>query len=377
MKISILQQDLLPALQSVARSCGVRASLAVLANILIQAQDNILKLSATNLEVGVIKVVKASIQESGEITVPAKTLLEIVSSLGTSELELVTEGDQLLITSLHFNAKLNGIPANEFPAIPLASEKSISVSAKVLALSLPQIAFAAASEDGRPILTGVLTEIHKDALELVATDGFRLAHKTADLSKQAHSPAREEFRSLIPRRTFEEVVRLIAEEAGGEENALVEVSTSDNQNQIIFKIGQTQLSSRLIEGQFPAWEKIIPKTEAATATLSRTDFLKAVKIASVFARGETANIIKINLAAGKFSISSEARELGGQETQLESVTEGEDLVIAFNSRFLTESLSACSSSQVKVQFSGSLSPTLIKPLDEPGLEYVIMPVRMN
>lgn len=177
---------------------------------------------------------------------------------------------------------------------------------------------------------------------------------------------------LIPRRTFEEVVRLIAEEKseGG-----LEIATSEGQNQIVFKIGDTQLSSRLIEGNFPNWERIIPTTFEATATVDRTDLLKSVKLASVFAR-DNSNIIRITCSTEGLKITSEAKELGGQETQLEAVVEGKELTVAFNSRFLIESLSACPGDRVVVQFSGSLSPALIKPIKEAGLEYVIMPVRL-
>lgn len=369
MKIKINQQDLLPVLQSVSRSCGVRATLPVLANILLQTENGKLKLSATNLELGVIKVVSAEVLEDGDVTVPSRTFLEIISSLEPGEINLESSSDQLKISTKKFNASLNGIPANEFPTIPLSESPGVMVDANVLKEALPEISFAAAADEGRPVLTGILTEIKKKTLELVATDGFRLAHKTTSLE----NTETDNFKALIPRRTLEEVVRLISEE---EEVEKIEISTSENQNQMIFKINQTVLSSRLIEGQFPSWEKIIPQTSVNRAVLEKSDFLKAVKLASVFAKDST-NAVKLSTNSKQIKLSSEAKELGIQETDIDCQVEGEEITIAFNSRYLIDALSALPSSQVIVEFSGNLTPALIKPMGEQGLEYVIMPVRIS
>lgn len=371
MKVAILQQDLLPKLQSVTRSIGIRNTLPVLANILLETENGKLKLAATNLELGVIKRVNADVSEEGSITVPAKTFLDMVSSLSGSNLTLESANDQLKVSSKNFNATINGISSSEFPAIPLASESSITLDGQVLEQALPEITFAAASEEGRPILTGILTEISKDSLELVATDGFRLAHKTVKLEGASQS-----FKSLIPRRTFEEVVRLIAEDLGDDKGEKVELSTSDNQNQMIFKIGQTQLSSRLIEGQFPVWEKIVPQKFENRTVVDRVQALKAVKLASIFAK-DNANIVKFETKQNSLMIASEAKELGAQQTEIEAQVEGSQIVIAFNARYLLEALSAMTKAQVAIEFSGNLSPALVKPIGEEGLEYVIMPIRLS
>lgn len=367
MKLTILQQDLLPKIQAVARSTGAK-NLPVLQNILLSAASDKLKLSATNLEIGVIKTVSAEVLEHGEITVPARTLLEVLSSLGEQRLDLEGKGEQLKVSTKNFTAAINGISASEFPQIPLSSEKGVMLTADLLAKTLPQVTFAAAADEGRPVLTGILTEIKKETIEFVATDGFRLAHKKTNVL--SNGPA---FKALIPRRTFEEVTRLLGEEQEDEE---VELTTSASQNQAIFKIGQTQLSSRLIEGQFPVWEKIIPTQFENRTILDRGEFLKAVKLASVFAR-DASNIIKVETLEGKVRFSSEAKELGSQETEVEAQTEGGLLMIAFNSKFLIDVLSACPTSQVLIEFSGNLSPALIKPVGEEGLEYVVMPIRLS
>ena len=368
MKLTILQQDFLPALSAAFRSCGVRSTLPVLANILLSAQDNKLKVSATNLEVGVIKTVNAKVGLEGEITIPARTLVEIVSSLD-GEISLEVEGDQLSISTTKFSAKLAGIPASEFPAIPLSEDAGILIDAKTLSLSLPKIAFAAAADEGRPILTGVLTEVKKDALEFIATDGFRLAHQKSKIESKDLKP----LQALIPKRTLDEVVRLIAEEDGVEK---VGIAISENQNQIIFTINETKLSSRLIEGQFPSWEKTIPHESINKTVVDRAELLKGLKLASVFAK-DSANIVKLTAKTNAITLASEAKELGGQETKIEAKSTGEEVVVAFNNKFLIDALSSCTSAQVSIEFSGNLSAVLIRPLEEEGLEYIVIPVRLN
>ncbi len=370
MRLKIQQSDLNSPLQAVSRSVGIRATLPVLANILLQAQGNKLILSATNLEIGVVKSINATVEEEGELTVPAKTFQEIIASLSGLELTLESGGEQLRISAKNFNVTLNGISSAEFPAIPLAGEKAASVQAAVLKDSVPQIAFAAAADDGRPVLTGILTEITKHTLELVATDGFRLAHKKMSLESETDQP----FRSLIPRRTLEEVVRLISEDIEKSDSGLVEIGTSDNQ--IIFKVGDTQASSRLIEGNFPSWEKIVPTEFQNITHIDRTDLLKAVKLASVFAKTE-ANVIKMETLEGKIKISSQAREVGEQETEIEAQTGQNPIQIAFNAKYLTDALSSVNSEKVRIEFSGNLSAALIKPEGIEGLEYVIMPIRLS
>lgn len=371
MKFSIAQSDLLPVVQSVARSCGVRSTLPVLSNILFKAVGNEITLSATNLEIGVVKKIKAEVVDEGEITIPAKMFIDILSPLSGNKIEVEVSADQIHITTPTFNGILNGISAMEFPAIPLASERSTFLNADVLKNSLPQITFAAAADEGRPVLTGVFTELKEDVLEMVATDGFRLAHKKVHIEGEKRSP----FKTLIPRRTFEEVVRLISEETS-EENEVVEMSTSENQNQMVFKIGSTQLSSRLIEGQFPPWERIVPKSFENTTVINKAEILKAIKLASVFAR-DAANLIKIETGENKLKLSSEAKELGKQETDVDAKIEGSAITIAFNSKYLIDALSACNAQDIRMQFSGNLSPALITPLDDKTVEYVIMPIRLS
>lgn len=375
MKFTVLQQDLLPSLHAVARSIGVRSTLPVLDNILLSTDSGLtgaeglkLKLAATNLEIGVIKHVSAEIVSEGEITVPAKTLVEIISGLGPSKLELEAQGEVLIIQSGKFKGSINGISASEFPVIPVSEEEGAKFEKEVF-LNSQQILFAAAIDEGRPVLTGILTEVSKDKIDFVATDGFRLAHRQVKLSKDTKS-----FKTLIPHRTFEEVIRIISEDSSSDQT--INMSTSKTQNQIIFSVGQTIISSRLIEGQFPAWEKIIPTQIKTRAVLEKDQLLKALKLASVFAKNE-ANIIVLTTLDNKLGIKSSAKELGSQENEIDSQIEGDSIEIAFNAKFLTDAIAACPSVQLMIEFSGALSACLIKPIGIEGLEYIVMPVRLS
>ena len=364
MKLSVLQQDLLPALQSVSRSIGVRSTLPVLDNILLSLEGNQLKIAATNLEIGVIKLISVEGITSGETTTPAKTFVELISGLGQSKIELDSEGDILSVRSGKLKAQINGIAASEFPVIPLSSGKGISFSKDVF-LTSAQILYAAAVDEGRPVLTGVLTDLKDNKLDFVATDGFRLAHRQVVLPKTEVS-----FKNLIPKKTFEELLRIIAEE----ETENVDISVS--QNQAIFSIGNTIVSSRLIEGQFPTWEKIIPTEIKTRAIVDKEELLKALKLAAVFAQSED-NIITLTTKKDYLSLESRAKELGNQQNQVEAQIEGEEIQIAFNSKFLLDAINNVPSIQLIMEFSGPLSPTLVKPIGVEGLEFIIMPVRLS
>lgn len=370
MRIKILQQDLVGPLQSVSRSVGVKATLPVLGNILFEAVDNKLRLSATNLEVGVIKQINCEVIEGGSITIPAKTLNEVISSLSGLEIEFYIEGDLLQIAAGKFKANLNGIDPREFPAIPSAENSGFKIPKEIFKETIPQISFASAVDEGRPVLTGILTEIKEGRFEVVATDGFRLAHKTFANEKLAGIS----FKALIPRRTLEELVRLVNEET--DDISEITVATTDNQNQVVFNIGQTILSSRLIEGNFPTWEKIIPEKFVTHTVINKDELIKGLKLASVFARNE-ANVIRLKISSGVIKLTSETRELGHQDAEVEATVTGEDMEVAFNSKYLLDAVSACPGIEQKINFSGSLSPTLVKPIEGEGLEYIVMPIRIN
>lgn len=370
MKFSVLQQDLLPALQTVSRSVGVRSSLPVLDNILLALEGKKLKVSATNLEIGIIKYVPVNVQEEGELTIPARTLVELISDVGQAKIEFESQGEVLNIRSGKFKAGINGIAAAEFPAIPLAKDEDC-VFDKATLSSCASVLFAAAVDEGRPVLTGVLTEVKKGSVDFVATDGFRLAHRQVQLVLSERKGV-EGFKSLIPKKTFEEVLRVVSEEDVDK----ITIAASGNQNQAVFSLGETVISSRLIEGQFPQWEKIIPREVATRILMDKEELGRALKLASVFARGE-ANIISLSSHKGGIILKSSAKQLGSQENEVEASFEGDEMEVAFNGKFLLDAVANSPASQIMIELSGPLSAALIKPVGVEGLEFIIMPVRIS
>lgn len=366
MKFTILQQDLLPHLSAVARSVGVKSTLPVLDNILLSAEGKNLKIAATNLEIGVIKNILAEIEDEGAITVPAKTLVEIISGLSQTQISFESTGDNLTIVSSNFKATINGISASEFPIIPGAEEKGVSFPKEAF-LTSSQILFASAVDEGRPQLTAIFTNVSAGKLDFVATDGFRLAHRQLQLEDKS-----TQFKSLIPKRTFEEVLRIISEEEVTEVN----IATSLDKNQAVFSLGQTIVSSRLIEGNFPKWEKIVPTEIVGKAVVDKDVLVKAIKLAAVFSKSE-AKIVSLTTNTTGLTLQSSAKELGSQENVVEATVQGPELQIAFNTKFLLDAISNIPSIQVSLEFSGAFTATLVKPVGEEGLEFIIMPVRLN
>lgn len=366
MKFQVLQQDLLPVLQAVSRSVGSKSSMPVLDNILLSVEGNNLKIAATNLEIGVIKLLPVEVIEGGELTVPAKTLFELVSGIKQTKLEFESGESVLHISSGKFKAKINGIPAVEFPIIPIPQDEAVEFDRQVLE-SCGRILFASAVDEGRPVLTGILTQANSGKLDFIATDGFRLGHAQVSLSDTKIS-----FRSLIPRKTFEEVLRVISEENPQK----VSISVSKDQNQAVFKFNQTIISSRLIAGNFPAWEKLFPDSFPTTLISSKDELLKSIKLASVFARNES-NVITFKISSGRIEILSSAKELGEIQNEIDCELEGEDLTVAFNAKFLFDAINNCPSDQVKLKFAGDVKATLITPVGIEGVEFIVMPVRLS
>lgn len=371
MKIQILQENLNKALNTASRSVSAKAQLPVLGNVLLATENGRLKITSTNLETGVVIWVGAKIEKDGEITIPARVITEIVSSLAPGKIDLDLNGSVLSLSTDSYQAKLNGIPAGEFPKLPEYEEESLSsLPFDLLTKLIGQVAFAAATDDGRPVLTGVMVKTNGDNLSMVATDGYRLSIKTVVLPEKP----KKDFTLLIPAKTLFEIQRIIAEEKI--ENGMVRVGFTKEQNQAVFVFGDLILFSRLIEGEFPDYEKIIPKTNTSTMTVDRESLNRAVKVVSIFAR-ESANIIRFNANKDGLELSANSPQVGENKNKIEGKLSGEDFEIAFNFRFLQGYLGAIEADQVLIEANGSLSPGVFKSVGDDSLLHIIMPVRLQ
>ena len=369
MKLSVMQENLARGLQIVSRAVSTRNTLPVLANVLLKTEDAGLKLTATNLEIGVTYWVAGKIDTDGAVTVPARLLNDLVNSLPAGErVDLELQGPATLrIRAGRFETHVKGIDAEDFPAIPTAGERPTTrASQKVLRQALEETAFAAASDEARPILTGVLARFEGDKLTLAAADNYRIAVKTIPLLDPV-----EDTSVVVPARSLNELIRIL-----GDTDDPVEIVLSAPRNQILFHVEGIDLVSRLIDGAFPNYQPVLPQTHTTRAVLERDELLNAVRVAALIA-SSSANIVKLQVGVdGEAGVTVTANaEVGDNESRVEAQVEGDGTTIAFNARYLVEVLSKVEAEQFALELNGPLSPGVFKPIGDDQYVHVVMPVR--
>lgn len=372
MKIQIFQENLNRGLTIASRTISTKAQLPILGNVLLKTDKNRLLISATNLETGVSLWLGAKVEREGEITIPAKIFAEIIASLPAGKIDLEIKDNSIELSANGYSASLNGIAASEFPKLPTYTSSSLlSFPTEKLLEAINQVAYAAATDEGRPVLTGVLFKLERKSLSLVATDGYRLSLKTIQLRE----PVKENLSLLLPAKTLLEVSRLIAEEKG-ESLKMVQMGFTKEQNQVVFVFPELELYSRVIEGEFPDYQKIIPQSLNTKVLLDRESFNRAVKLVSIFAR-DSANIVKFKIGKEALEMSANSPQVGENKNSLEAKVEGEPGEIAFNFRFLQGFLGAASAPEVSLETSGSLNPGVFKVVGDDSFLHIIMPVRLQ
>jgi DNA polymerase III subunit beta len=367
MKIQILQENLTKALGRTTRVISSRAQLPVLQNVLLRSESGMLRVIATNMEASVSTLVRAKEEGGGGVCVSAKLLSELVSTMSQETITLEEKDGSLSVSGSKVHAVLPTMPASEFPPVEAGETKGAQKVEKALLVeALSGVLFAAATDDGRPVLTGVKMQQDGDKLVLAATDGYRLSVKKIPYQ------AKIALNSIIPARALGEVMRIIAEEKEVKEFSLGFVGSS----QVVFTIGDTTVISRTLDGEYPPYEKIIPKVHTSSATIDVQTFAKAVKSASIFAR-DNANIIRLHLSKNGLTISANTPQVGQNTVDVDAQVEGDDTDIAFNSRFLSEFLANCKGDQIVFRMTGSLNPGMfVNPKDDSYL-HIIMPVRVQ
>ncbi len=369
MKLSVMQENLARGLSVVSRAVSNRSTLPVLANVLLKTEDAGLKLTATNLEIGITYWVPGKIETDGSTTVPAKLLTDLVNSLPAGDrvdLELGA-GDMLDLRCGRFQTHIKGIDADEFPAIGAAGERPTTrIAQNVLRRALAETAFAAASDEARPILTGVLAKFEGDQLTLAAADNYRIAVKTIPILDAVPDTS-----VVIPARALNELARILADV-----DDPVEVVLAGGRNQILFHLDGIDLVSRLIDGQFPNYQQVVPQSHTTTAILDREELLRAVRPAALIAH-ESANIVKLQVSPdGDSGITVSANaEVGDHVGQVEAKVEGDGTTIAFNARYLADVLTNVTAEQFALELNGPLSPGVFKPVGDDQYIHVVMPVR--
>ncbi len=376
MKVSVLQENLARGLNIVSRAVSTRSTLPVLSNVLVATDEGRLRLSATNLELGITCWIGAKIEEEGSTTVPARTFTELVSTLTGQnvEMDLTVRTQTLNVRSGTSNTDLKCIDSQEFPPLPapdLADGTELNVAD--FKEMIQQVVFAASTDEARPILTGVLVTMQDNHITLAAADGFRLSVRTAELSNPISRP----ISAVIPGRALSELAR-IAED--GKEAITMALPTG--RGQVIFRMKDVELVSQLIEGTFPDYEQIIPRSHKTRSVLATSAFLKACKQAEIFAR-EGTHIARLNIAPGgelqpgTVTISGHSEETGFNETIVDASIEGPALLVAFNVRFMREVLDVIKTPDVALETSADTSPGVIHPVGEDSFLHVIMPMHLG
>lgn len=366
MNVDVTQENLARALSVVGRVAGVRTTLPILANILITTSGKLLRLSATNLEIGVTHLTTAKVTKDGSITVPARLMSEFINSLPPKNVSLTTEGQKLIIKAESFESTINGVAADEFPAIPeIKNGGSLVLPAAELKAALSQTIFAASSDETRPVLTAVYLYVHDGAICLAATDSYRLAErKLLKLPKDVvGGPS-----LLIPARSLAELQRIIDD---GEEN--VELDWDDAQAELRF--GNTTLVTRLIDGKYPAYKELIPTKGEISFSIGRDELTRITKVASLFARESAGGVtLQIDETKQTVSIHSVASQIGENTSTASAQVKGGG-EITLNSRYLIEALNAMNSAEVTFTASGKVNPCVLTAKEEPDYLHVIMPLR--
>lgn len=364
MRIEILQETLVKGLSLVSRTVASRPQIAVLANILIEAEKEGVTISATDLELGIKIKLQANVIEEGVVTVPARNINEFVASINPGKIEISMEKENLIVKSGTYSAKFQTISADEFPRLPSIKkgQEAILVKREVFAEGASSVTFAAARDSLRPVLTGVLMEIGKTSLNLVATDGFRLA--TCKVVKEKEI---EEKTLLVPMRAISEVARL-------EEGENLEIMSNSLTNQVVFRVGEAMVVTQVIEGNFPDYRKIIPQETELEIKIQKEELLQAVKATNIFAR-DNSNMMRWEIKDNKLIIKAETPERGESVVEIPIEKEGEEKgEVVFNTKFLLDFLTTVKGEVIKFGMKETLSPGTFRVEGNSDLLYVVMPI---
>lgn len=364
MKFVCLQENLKASLNLAQNIIGRNLTLPILNNLLLETESGRLKISSTNLEIGINTWTSGKVEKEGSITCPAKIIAGFINNLPNKKIELEVRGDTLNIRCENYRASLRGLSAEDFPIIPKIKEAAIAeMSTQALKDGLLQVVGSASLSESRPEITGILFSFKQNELKLVATDSFRLAEK---IIFDAGKKNKEEISFIIPQRTVQELIRMLTDREG-------KVKICLGSNQILFDAEDAQLISRIIDGQYPDYRQIIPQKFETQAILNKDELVNTIRIAGLFS--SRVNEIKISVQKDKVEILSKDPDLGENKSQLQAETIGKAVDIKFNYRYLLEGLGNISSKQVFLGLNSDETAGVIKPVGTEDFIYLVMPIK--
>jgi DNA polymerase-3 subunit beta len=372
MRLSCLQENLSRGLGIVGSAVAARTTYPVMQNVLITTDNARLKLAATNQEIAISTWIGAQIEDEGQVTIPARLLTEFVNSLPAERIDLdyTDQPVGISVKCARFSAQINGTPASDFPPVPtVESGVAGKIDPGVLNDAIKHVAIAAATEDSRPVLTGIKVEITGDDFKFAAADGFRLAVYEGKLLE----PLPEDVDFIIPARALREVSSL-----AGSQTDPVEFTVTSSKNQALFRLNNIEIVANLLQGTFPNYQQLVPDKYDTRASVNREEFIRATRAASIFAR-EGSNIVRLMVDVGdeedsKVLVQSKSEEVGENKGEVDAEIEGGEAKIAFSSKYLTDVLNVLDTNKVALETTTPSSPGVIKPVGDDNYVHVVMPI---
>jgi DNA polymerase-3 subunit beta len=373
MRLSCQQEDLNRGLSAVSRAIPARSTLPITGHVLFEASDGQITLSATDAEtIAITYTIPAQVEEPGSITMPSRLLSDFIATLPHESIEmtLAERSRQVSLSCARNEASIGGMDPDDFPPIPPVDESArIDIEADGLRRALAQVVFAAATDDSRPVLTGVHFTINGNEMRLAAADGFRLAVHTLQLATEADARA-----LIIPARALGELTRLLGEVDGG-----ISITFNAAGTQVQFDLGHANLMAQLIQGTFPDTQRLIPESHVSRTEVAVAEFTRETRIAQIFAR-DGSGIVRLIAtpgeagAPGKLTISARAEEMGTNEGEIDATVDGAEVKVAFNGRYLREVLEVLESDRVAIETQDQPSPGVIRPIGDENYVHVVMPM---
>lgn len=362
MKLQVTQENLNRALNSVAKVANSRGTLPVLANVLIKTSNNRLSLSATNLDIAITHYIGAKVKNEGSITVPARLMQDFVGSLPEGVIDLDLQETKLNVSTKQYQSIVNGIVADDFPVMPaISGGEKWSIEGSVFKKGLQQVVFAASNDETRPVLTGVLLQTIEGKLCMAATDSYRLAEKELGTNKG-------DIQLLVPASAMQDLLRVLGDSDD-------KVNITHDEQQVLFQVGDIELVTRLVDGKYPDYKKLIPAKFSTEARLKKADLTSVTKVSSLFARESAGSVtIEVDDKSAQLSIRSVASQIGENTATAAAKAKGSGS-ITLNSRYLLDGLNALLGDEVVFGFNGKLEPTLLHDPANPDYKHIIMPLK--
>jgi DNA polymerase III subunit beta len=375
MRIEVIQEKFSKALVHINKAVSNRPNIPVLGNVLISTEKGSIKLSSTNLEIGINATIGADVKEEGSVTVSAKLLSEFVSTLKSGKITIELKEKKLVVKSVDNLAEFFTIPAEDFPTVPMSDgSPMLSIPAVDFSRALDLTIFSASTDNSRPVLTGILMKITKRKLLMGSVDGFRLSHKEMKIESGPDS----DYNEIVPAVSLSDVNKILKDMA--EDEDMVEIYSLESNNQILFKIGDVELVSRIIEGEFPNYKDIMPVEKQNSFQILKNELANTVKVVGIFARNVVGNKTKfsINAEDKKLSLSAVVVDVGKNDSSADILNvEGGNMDTAYNVRYLQDFINSISGEEIVYESNGATAPGVFKDKSDKTYLHIIMPMRLE